>query len=204
VIVVDADGENLIAVASGANGELTGEVVRSSFASIDEPSAVVLAGLEVPDDAVAAAAEGAGARGWRFVLNPAPARPIDASLVARCDVLIPNEHEVAEVGWDSVGALLDAGAAAVVVTLGGEGAALHRSGRDIVTVPPAAVDVVDTTGSGDAFCGALAAWLAGGATIEGAVEAAVAAGSLATRSVGARESLATRAELERALSAGRA
>jgi ribokinase len=204
VIVVDDEGENLIAVASGANGELVGERVGSSFASIDEPSAVVLADLEVPDDAVAAAAEGAGERGWKFVLNPAPARPIDASVVARCDVLVPNEHEVLRLGWDSIDALLEAGAAAVVVTLGGEGAALHRSGRDIVEVPPAAVDVVDTTGAGDAFCGALAAWLADGASIEGAVEAAVAAGALATRSVGARESIPQRAELERVLRGERA
>ena len=205
LIVVDDQGENLIAVASGANEELTGEIVSSAFAAIEEPSAVVLADLEVPDDAVFAAAEAAGERGWPFVLNPAPARSIDAGLIRLCDVLVPNEHEVTELGPPSVKSLLDAGARAVVVTLGSDGAALHRAGAATRHVkPPIPLDVVDTTGAGDAFCGALATWLSEGASIEAALEAAVLAGSLATRAVGAREGLPARAELEKALSGGSA
>jgi len=199
VIVVDASGENLIAVASGANAELSGEIVGEVFARIDEPSAVVLADLEVPDDAILMAARAARARGWTFVLSPAPARTLARDLVGLCDVLIPNEHEVSELGWPSIEALLDAGAGAVVVTLGAAGVDLHRAGSSSVHVDAIPVDVIDTTGAGDAFCGALAAWLAEGAAIEDSIAAAVAAGALATRAVGARASLPTRAELDEAL-----
>jgi ribokinase len=202
LIVVDEDGENLIAVASGANEELTRQSVSSALAVIDETSAVVLGNLEVPDGAVSAAAAAARDRGWTFVLNPAPARAIDPALIQLCDVLVPNEHEVAELGWSSVESLLDAGVRAVVVTLGSEGAALHRSGMAPRHVKPIPLDAVDTTGAGDSFCGALATWLAEGASIEAALEAAVHAGSLATRSVGARGSLPGRAELDEVLSAG--
>jgi ribokinase len=196
LIIVDDRGENLIAVASGANAALTGERVLSAFAAIDETSAVVLADLEIPDEAVSAAAEAAHERGWTFILNPAPARELDARVIELCDVLVPNEHEATELGWASIEELLVAGAGAVVVTLGSAGAALHRSETKPVHVEPIAVDVVDTTGAGDAFSGALGAWLAQGASIEDALTAAVVAGSLATRSVGARGRLPDRAELE--------
>ena len=199
LIIVDDDGENLIAVASGANGELTGERVAAAFAAIDETSAVVLADLEIPDEAVFAAAEAAHERGWTFILNPAPARQLDARLIELCDVIVPNEHEATELGWASVEELLTAGAGAVVVTLGSAGATLHRSGTEPVHVEPIPVDVVDTTGAGDAFCGALAAWLAEGTSMEDALTAAVVAGSLATRSVGARGVSPDRAELEEAI-----
>jgi ribokinase len=202
LIVVDDEGENLIAVASGANEELTGGTVSSALAAIEEPAAVVLANLEVPDDAVVAAAEAARTRGWTFVLNPAPARALDPGLIRLCDVLVPNEHEVTELGWPSPEALLGAGAGAVVVTLGSDGAALHRSGAATRHLEPVPVEVVDTTGAGDAFCGALATWLSEGASIDVAIEAAVLAGSLATRSIGARESVPGRAELEERLSGG--
>jgi ribokinase len=196
LIVVDARGENLIAVASGANAQLTVERVASALSASDEQSAVVLAGLEIPDEAVFAAAEAAHERRWTFVLNPAPARALDPALMALCDVLVPNEHEVTGLGWSSIDALLDAGAGAIVVTRGRAGASLHRPRTEPVHVEAIPVDVVDTTGAGDAFCGALAALLSEGASIDEAVEAAAVAGSLATRSVGARESLPTRTELE--------
>ncbi len=199
LIIVDNAGENLIAVASSANAELTGKRVSGALAAIDETSAVVLADLEIPDEAVLAAAEGANERGWTFVLNPAPARELDARLIDLCDVIVPNEHEATELGWASAEELLSAGAGAVVVTMGSAGAALHRSGTEPVHVEPIPVDVVDTTGAGDAFCGLLAAWLAEGTSIEDAVTAAVVAGSLATREMGARGALPDRAELEGAI-----
>jgi ribokinase len=201
LIIVDDDGENLIAVASGANGELTSQSVTAAFAAIDETSAVVLSDLEIPDEAVLAAAEAAHERGWTFILNPAPARQLDARLIELCDVIVPNEHEATELGWVSVVELLTAGADAVVVTLGSAGAALHRAGTEPVYVEPIPVDVVDTTGAGDAFCGALAAWLAEAASVEDALTAAVVAGSLATRSIGARGASPDRHELEEAIHA---
>ena len=194
-IFVDRGGENAIAVASGANAELEPGFVREALAGIDVPHAVVAANLEIPDEAVATAAEVAAGRGWPFILNPAPARAVERSVLERCLVVAANEGEATALG--SVAALLAAGAGAVVVTRGPEGADLHRSGRSVHRQPSFPVDVVDTTGAGDAFCGALAWAVADGRDLEGAVRLAAAAGALACREVGARAGLPDRAEVER-------
>jgi ribokinase len=113
-------------------------------------------------------------------------------------VLTPNETELEQIGR-TTDDLLDAGVGSVVVTLGAEGAAIHRSGASIVRQGTFAVDPVDTTGAGDAFNGALAASLSAGHSLEAAVARGCAAGALATRAVGARASQPTREELERTL-----
>lgn len=198
-ILVDDDGRNLIAVASGANHALTGPEVAARLSGLRTEEAVLLANLEVPDEAIAATAEHASARGWRFVLNPAPARPLPEGLLSRCDVLTPNGAEADALG--SVGELLSMGVGAVVVTLGADGALVYRGDGSTVHQPTISVDVVDTTGAGDAFNGALAWSLASGHDLEDAVRWATAAGALACRALGARASLPDRAELERAVAA---
>ncbi len=194
-IWVDDAGENAITVASGANADVDAAFVTEALRAIDVDRAVVLANLEIPDDAVAAAAEAAVERGWPFVLNPAPARAISRALLADVTVLTPNRSEAAALA-SSVAALLDAGVDAVVVTLGGDGAEVHRAGRDVHRQPAFAVEVRDTTGAGDAFSATLAWAIANGRDLGGAVRLAAGAGALATRAVGARASLATRDELE--------
>jgi ribokinase len=196
-IFVDDAGENMIAVASGANAQVDGPTVRQALSELDADRAVLLANLEIPDEAVVAVAEAAEARGWPFVLNPAPAREVPAEILSRCSVLVPNEVEVSSLGRGSVDELLDAGVDAVVVTRGRRGANLHRSGRPVHAQPSFPGDVVDTTGAGDAFCGAMAWALAEGTDLESAVRLAAAAGALACREVGARGGLPDRAEVER-------
>ena len=196
-IFVDDAGENMIAVASGANALLDGPAVRRALAGLDAEGAVVLANLEVPDEAVIAAAEAAEKRGWVFVLNPAPARQVPPEVLSRCSVLVPNEVEVAALGLGSVQELLEAGVGAVVVTLGARGAELHRPDRPVHHQPSFPGPVIDTTGAGDAFCGALGWALAGGTDLQQAVRLAAAAGALACREVGARAGLPDRAEVER-------
>ncbi|WP_432824520.1 ribokinase [Dactylosporangium sp. CA-092794] len=187
VVLVDDGGENAITVVPGANARL-------SPADVDLPAGrgVVLASLEVPLPAVLEAARRARAAGWVFVLNPAPARPLPAELLALTDVLVPNEHELAALG--SPAALLAAGAGAVVVTLGAAGCRVHRAG-EVVDVPAVRVAAVDTTGAGDAFCGTLAWALDADRPLAEAVRLACVAGALATRAVGARAALPTAAEL---------
>jgi ribokinase len=202
-ILVDARGENLISVASGVNKELTGDMVVESLRGIDADDAVVAAVLEVPDDAVAAAGRMAAERGWPFVLNPAPARPLDAEIVSLCDVLTPNEHEVAGLGWDSTAELLEAGAGAVVVTKGASGADLLRPGHPPHHQASFPVRAVDTTGAGDAFSAALACALAERQELAAAVELAAACGALATLRPGARGGMPTRPELDDFLARGR-
>jgi ribokinase len=196
-IFVDDAGENMIAVASGANALLDGPAVRRALAGLDAEGAVLLANLEVPDEAVIAAAEAAEKRAWVFVLNPAPARQVPPEVLSRCSVLVPNEVEVAALGLGSVQELLEAGVGAAVVTLGARGAELHRPDRPVHHQPSFPGPVIDTTGAGDAFCGALCWALGEGADLGSAVRLAAAAGALACREVGARAGLPDRAELER-------
>jgi ribokinase len=193
---VDEHGENLITVASGANDELTGEMVTRSLGRIDLHEAVVLANLEIREDPVVAAAVEARARGWRFVLNPAPARPLPPALVHACDVITPNETEASMLGYPSVDALLREGAGAVVMTRGPAGADLVRSGHAVHHQDAFPVRAVDTTGAGDAFSAALAWAVADGRDLEEGVRLAAGAGALAARGVGARSSLPERGELE--------
>lgn len=189
LIMVDAAGENLIAVASGANGRLDGARVLEALTQLGSSEAVLLASLEIADDAVEAAATAAGSRGWRSILNTAPARSLSPDLLGRFDVVIANEHEIEGIVTGSVEGLLELGVHAVVVTRGAAGADLHRPDAPVVHQAAYPVEVLDTTGAGDAFCGAFAASLAEDGSLELALRVGAAAGALASRAVGARASL---------------
>jgi len=194
VITVDDSGENSIVVVPGAN---------ASAHVGDLPAAtVVLAQLEIPVATVIAAFAVARTAGSRTVLNPAPV-PVGGlpdELLSLCDILVPNEHEVELLG--GVDELLASGVAAVVVTQGAAGVTVTEA-PDATTwsVEAFEVDPVDTTGAGDAFCGALAARLAAGADLRPAVRYAAAGGALATTTAGAVPSLPHAADIERLLSA---
>jgi ribokinase len=185
VITVDDRGENSIVVVPGAN--------RSVGPGGLPSSRVLLAQLEVPLDVVVDAVQLARSAGTTTVLNPAPATDLPDELLSACDVVVPNEHEVELLG--GAAELLRRGATTVVVTRG-------AAGVDVLTAAGAehhdaiAVDVVDTTGAGDAFCGALAARLAAGEPVTQAVQWAVGAGALATTRRGAVPSLPHRDEVE--------
>jgi ribokinase len=202
LIMVDERGENLIAVASGANEELDAQSVVQAVNALADEDAVVLANLEVPDDAVLAAASTAQALGCSFVLNPAPARRLGWEMLRWCDVITPNEHEVTMLGWPSVEDMMEQGVKAVVVTRGRQGAILHRPNEPRRDQPAFEVEAVDTTGAGDAFSAALAWAIAQGRPLEEGVRVACGAGALATRKVGARASLPTAAELDVFVSGG--
>jgi ribokinase len=200
-ILVDAQGENSIAVAPGANELLTAAHVTGRLAGWLEPGSVVLVSLEVPLAAAAAGAEAAAAAGALAVVNPAPAGPLPAALL-RNVVLTPNEGEVRrlvpEAGSEdaAVTRLLAAGARAVIVTRGDRGASIFITASPALHVASPPVHVVDTVGAGDAFNGALAWSLACGAALEPAVKAATAAGAAACTGTGARDALPTPAALK--------
>lgn len=146
-VTVDASGENHIVVVPGANAEITvGEATREAIAAAD----VLLLQLEIPLTAVLDAARAARGAGTVVLLNPSPVQPLPGELVDLLDAVIVNRDEEE--------ALADAleRVPHVVTTLGGDGA--RATGPDgVVETPGFAVEVVDTTGAGDAFAGALAA-----------------------------------------------
>jgi ribokinase len=192
-ILVAADGENSIAVAGGANAALTPEHVAMALRHL-APGAgdVVLASHEIPTMAACAALAAGRAGGSTTILNPAPARGLDAGSVRLADIVTPNEGELA--------VLRDAGATPerALVSLGAAGARLITKDAAI-DVPALRVEAVDTVGAGDTLNGALAAALAEGRPLEEAARRAVVAASLAVTKAGAREGIPTFAELEAAL-----
>jgi len=195
LIVVDASGENQIAVASGANAELDPTAVQHALRGA-RPPAVVLLGLEVPDAPVLVAAHAAREAGLALLLNPAPARELPPELLDLSPLLTPNSVEAATLSGEeepeAAAATLSARTGApVVVTLGAAGA-LVADGGEISRLPAPAVEAIDTTGAGDAFNGALAAELAGGAALLAAVHRAVAVAAESTRSSGARAGIPRR------------
>ena len=192
IVVTAAGGDNQIAVASGANEHVDPEAAAAAVAGLDAGRAAVLLGFEVPDAPLVAAGRAAAARGIPIVLNPAPARPLLDALAELHPILTPNEHEVAALAGGSAGpeaaahALAARTRAPVVVTLGAAGALVVEPDGTRTTVPAPPVEVVDTTGAGDAFSGALAAGLAARRPLQDAVAAATAAAARAVTVPGAR------------------
>lgn len=209
LIAVGADGDNAIVVSPGANRHVSAADVESA-ARVLSAAAVVLLQLEVPLEAVAAAVR--HARG-RVVLNPAPAPTamLATDLLDGVDVIVPNQTELAtlagftglsaigEVDPDTAVALARGlPVAAAVVTLGAAGAMVVTP-TDATHVRAPAVEPVDTTAAGDAFCGALADALVEGTDLVRATEWAVRVGAATTLREGAQPSLPTRAEVEHLL-----
>ncbi len=174
MIVVDASGENVIVVAPGANQRLVPEDVR-----VGEADAVICQ-MEIPSEAIAAAAKGARF----FCLNAAPARgPLDLSP----DLLVVNRYE-----YEAVGPV----PGLVALTLGAEGAVLLEGGTEVARARAPRVKAVDGTAAGDAFCAALVVGLLERREREAALERACVAGALAASRRGAQPSLPTAAELD--------
>lgn len=200
-VLVDARGENCIVVVPGANDHADPASVPGNLLT---PETVVVLQQEVPAAANEALIRSAHAKGARIVLNAAPARPVPLDLLRWIDVLIVNEDEAAALaaplGWPTAPsgfatAAGGAGTLIVMVTLGEKGA-LCRLGTETRYVAAPAVAVVDTTGAGDAFVGALAAALDDDVEFADAPRRAVAAGSLACTTRGAQPALPHRAAIE--------
>jgi ribokinase len=188
-VTVAPDGENAIVVAPGANDHVRiGTPQAERIAEAD----VVLAQLEIPLDVVAAAAAARRPEAL-MILNAAPSRALPDSLWAALDLLVVNEHEAADLAGEP-GKLLER-VPAVVVTLGGEGCVVLRRDHEPVRIRGIPVDVVDTTGAGDTFCGVLAAALAQGRSLPEAAQRAAVAGALAVTRPGAQAAVPTAGEV---------
>lgn len=202
ILTVTDDGENSIIVIPGANNEVGAAQIQALEESLGEGDIAVFQ-LEVPLVSIAAALNVAQRRKARTILNAAPAREI-ANLLPNVDILVVNESEAELLSGTPVSTLDQARTAAAgfaqahnviaIVTLGSMGSVLAEGG-EVLHVPAVAVDVVDTTGAGDTFVGALAAFLAEGMNLEDAVQMASRAGARACLALGAQASMPTRNSL---------
>jgi ribokinase len=205
ITVEDATGQNRIAYVPGATLTVTPDAAIAAFARTRP--AVVLMTLELPLAALDALTDAARSAGATVVLNATPEAIGAAPLLARVDWLVVNETEAGALlghsvddasGDDAARALARLGPRVVVVTLGAAGAVVFADGETTrIAAPPVAV--VDTTGAGDAACGAIAARLAAGAGPIDAARAGVVAGSLACAAAGAQPSMPTRPAIDRVL-----
>lgn len=202
LIMVDTEGENLIAVAPGANSELcTADVTAAS--AVLTAADMVVAQLEVPLEAVQAAAQ----LGRAFLLNAAPPRQGLDEVLASTTILIVNRGELEALAGRSevlaaARSLVARGPKLVVITLGAEGAVAvtaeaHHAQSGF------SVDAVDATGAGDAFVGAFATTYRGIESLESSLAWGCAAGALACTRHGAQEALPQRDEIEMLINEGR-
>jgi ribokinase len=194
LITVGPEGDNSIIVSPGANGRVTEEDVTAA-APLFAAASVVSLQMEVPLDAVLAAARAAEAAGARVVFNLSPPAAVPDELLALCDPLVVNEHEAAFLGASDPAGLLARGPRSVVITKGADGAVV-ADGESVTEVPSPRVEVTDTTGAGDAFAGALSWRLAQGDDLAAAARFAARVGAAAVRVAGAQSSFPRPADLE--------
>ncbi|MDR3493307.1 MAG: PfkB family carbohydrate kinase [Ancalomicrobiaceae bacterium] len=201
MIAIDPSGENLMICANAANDRAKTEWLDGALG----PDVTFLTQNSLGTADVEVAIAMARAAGCRIVYNAAPAEHVSETTLASADVLIVNEHEARtyaeELGLASEPARFAAAMAArygkaVVVTLGPAGIVAGFDGR-LYRADPPVIKAIDTTGAGDAFCGALAAALDLGASLDQAILDGIAAGSLACLAVGAQTSFRDRADIER-------
>ncbi|MBZ5594386.1 MAG: ribokinase [Acidobacteriia bacterium] len=206
LIWVDRGGQNSIVVASGANGELAAADVEA-MRPVFRGARLALFQLETPLSTVAGALALARQEGLETMLDPAPAQPLPAELLAKVDILTPNESEALRLlgrpaarvspsaAIEMAEALRWLGPKAVIIKLGDEGCLAH-DGVAPRHVPAFPVEVKDTTAAGDTFNAALAVALAEGAPLEHALRFANAAAAISVTRLGAQASAPARREVD--------
>ena len=200
LILVDGNAENCIAVAPGANADLTPEDV-DSVADVIRSADYLILQLEIPVESVLRAAKIAHEAGVYVILNPAPACHLPEELFGYISLITPNQTESALLS--GVGDNLDAaveklmqlGVKDVVVTLGSKGSLVISEGAKTL-VPSLKVKAVDTTAAGDTFCGALCVALSEGCSLVDAAGFATKASALTVQKMGAQDSIPFRSDIK--------
>ena len=215
VIVVDAEGENIIVYSPGSNAQVTVDYVHSMKEQLVSSSVLGLC-LESPIETVTAAARMCHEAGVKVLLNDSPFTPsLPAELIEASDILLVNEHEMAQLlgidependDWDSfdwwhaLDELRGFGFEQAIVTLGGDGSVVLNTAapedQRIVRIAPVKVDAVDTTGCGDSFMGTILAGLASGFSLQDAAKLASYVSAYAATGYGAQASYGTAAQIK--------
>ena len=204
LIFVADSGENSIGVAPGANAHLDLTAVEAAATAI-RAADFLLMQLEVPIASVARAAQIAAAGDTTVIVNPAPATPLPAGLLAQVDILTPNETELSALSGEPVGdqdstvaaarVLLRQGVDTIIVTRGAAGALIVDTSA-VQEIPAPSVEPLDTTAAGDTFNGALAVALAEQLPLAEAVAFANRAAALSVTRRGALDAIPTRREVD--------
>lgn len=204
-IILSDKGDNAIILDMGANALLDARSVDRAEARI-AASAIVMSVLEIPVAAAARAMELGRRHGVKTVLNPAPAQPLPPEVLRHVDVLTPNETELrillglepddATPTLELAERLRGLGVGTVVVTMGSDGVLVLDGANEVRHVAPVPVEVVDTTGAGDAFNAGLATALAEGRELVDAVRFGACCGALACTRLGVIPGLPTRAAVD--------
>ena len=200
-ILVDDHGENMIAVAPGANSEVGTGHIKLAADILALEGGVAVAQMEVPEKTVTAAVhEFREMDGVVTMLNPSPVSGVSPEALNGVDIIVVNEVEAGQLARsarmvESYSQALDAAAVVasygirtVIVTLGRLGAVMYDDG-DTIAVEPPPVEAVDTTGAGDAFMGALSVGVSSGWTMERSFDFAVRASAIATTRPGTQDAL---------------
>ncbi len=206
-ISIDGSGENQITVVSGSNMRLRPDEIEARE-DLFRQAAVVVLQLEIPLETVEKAVELGRKHGATVILNPAPARELPPSLLAKVDILTPNEIEASllaglevdslDTAEEAARRLLEKGVGKIIVTLGDNGALLVTPDTRR-HFPVQTVEVVDTTAAGDAFSGALAFAVAEGRSIDDAIRLANAVATHTVTRLGAQASMPTMEEAKKYL-----
>lgn len=205
VIAVDDNAQNNIIIVPGANGRVGSDDIDRLEAHLTGAK-VILLQLEVPLEAVVAAARLAHQRGITVVLDPAPAQELPAELYTLVDIITPNEIEAGQLVGVAVKnqedavrtakMLLSLGIKTVIVKMGVLGVVYVEAEGEPTIIPAFEVNAVDTVAAGDAFNGGLAAALVEGHDLPTAIRWGAAAGALSATKMGAQPSMPTRSEFE--------
>jgi len=207
LVLVDENGENMLAPVPGANGRLLPADIEKARIAI-ESADILLLQLGVPLETVEYAIAIAYEKDVPVILNPGPGRKLESRLIEKVSYITPNEAEAEtltgiKVTDDSSAQnageeLLKLGAKTAIITMGKRGAMLVDSNTNEL-IPAFVVDAVDTTGAGDAFNGGLAYAIAGGKDIREAIRFGNAVGAIAVTGMGAQPSMPTKDKLDKFL-----
>ncbi|WP_312810272.1 ribokinase [Sedimentibacter sp.] len=192
--IVVAENDNSIIVIAGANTHLTEDII-DKYKDVIQSADMVLMQLEVPLSTVEYTLRLCSENNVKVLLNPAPAAKLNSNIINKATYITPNEHELKLLfGESSIDDILKQYPNKLIVTMGSEGVK-YFDGQEIKLIPSYEVEVVDTTGAGDTFCGSLGSALVRGESLEEAIRFANKSAGLSITKLGAQSGMPTLEQL---------